>query len=35
MNVIKTNIEGELNIEPRHVRDARGSFLESLSAREF
>ena len=35
MNVIKTNIEGVLIIEPRLFRDARGYFFESFSQREF
>ena len=35
MNVIKTNIEGVLIIEPRLFRDARGYFFESFSEREF
>lgn len=34
MNVIKTNIEGVLIIEPRLFRDARGYFFESFSERE-
>jgi dTDP-4-dehydrorhamnose 3,5-epimerase len=35
MNVIKTEIEGVLIIEPRLFRDARGYFFESFSQREF
>lgn len=35
MNIIKTNIEGVLVIEPRLFRDARGYFFESFSEREF
>ena len=35
MNVIKTNINGVLIIEPRLFRDARGYFFESFSEREF
>ena len=35
MNIIKTDIEGVLIIEPRLFRDARGYFLESFSQREF
>ena len=35
MNVIKTDIEGVLIIEPRLFRDARGYFFESFSQREF
>ena len=35
MNVIKTDIEGVLIIEPRLFRDACGYFLESFSEREF
>ena len=35
MNVIKTNIEGVLIIEPRLFRDDRGYFFESFSEREF
>ena len=31
MNVIKTDIEGMLIIEPRLFRDARGYFFESYS----
>ena len=34
MNVIKTDIEGVLMIEPRLFRDARGYFFESFSERE-
>ena len=35
MNVIKTNIESVLIIEPCLFRDARGYFFESFSEREF
>ena len=35
MNIIKTNIEGVLIIEPRLFRDDRGYFLESFNEREF
>ena len=35
MEVIKTNIEGVLIIEPRLFRDGRGYFFESFSEREF
>ena len=35
MEVIKTNIEGGVIIEPRIFRDARGYFFESFSQREF
>jgi len=35
MNVIKTDIEGVLIIEPRVFTDARGYFFESFSQREF
>lgn len=35
MNVIKTDIEGVVIIEPRVFRDARGYFFESYSKREF
>lgn len=35
MNVIKTEIEGVLIIEPRLFRDARGYFFDSFSQREF
>jgi len=31
MNIIKTNIEGVLIIEPRLFRDARGYLFESSS----
>ena len=34
MNVIKTDIEGVLIIEPRLFRDARGYFFKSFSERE-
>ena len=34
MNIIKTDIEGVLIIEPRLFRDARGYFFESFSERE-
>ena len=35
MNIIKTEIDGALIIEPRLFRDARGYFFESFSEREF
>ena len=35
MEVIKTDIEGVLIIEPRIFKDARGYFFESFSQREF
>ena len=35
MEVIKTNIEGVVIIEPRLFRDSRGYFFESFSKREF
>ena len=35
MDVIKTNIEGVVIIEPRIFKDARGYFFESFSQREF
>lgn len=35
MNVIRTELEGVLIIEPRIFRDARGYFFESFSLREF
>lgn len=35
MEVIKTNIEGVVIIEPRIFKDARGNFFESFSKREF
>jgi dTDP-4-dehydrorhamnose 3,5-epimerase-like enzyme len=35
MEVIKTDIEDVLIIEPRLFRDARGYFFESFSEREF
>ncbi len=35
MEVIKTNIEGVVIIEPHIFRDARGYFFESFSQREF
>ena len=35
MNVIKTDIEGLLIIEPRVFGDARGYFFESFNAKEF
>ncbi len=35
MEVIKTEIEGVVIIEPRVFKDARGYFFESFSAREF
>ena len=35
MNIVKTNIEGILIIDPCLFRDARGYFFESFSEREF
>lgn len=35
MNIIKTEIQGVLIIEPRLFRDARGYFFDSFSEREF
>ena len=35
MEVIKTNIEGVVIIEPRIFKDDRGDFFESFSQREF
>ena len=35
MNVIETNIEGVVVIEPRLFEDSRGYFFESFSQREF
>lgn len=35
MNVVKTDIEGVLVIEPRVFGDARGYFFESFNARDF
>ena len=35
MNVIKTNIQGVLIIEPKVFGDSRGYFFESFNAREF
>ena len=35
MNVIKTNIDGVVIIEPRIFEDTRGYFFESFSQREF
>ena len=35
MNVIKTDIEGVIIIEPKIFKDARGYFFESFSKREF
>ena len=35
MEVIKTNIDGVLIIEPRLFKDSRGYFFESFSQREF
>ena len=34
MNIIKTDIDGVLIIEPRFFHDARGYFFESFSERE-
>ena len=35
MNIIKTNIEGVIIVEPRVFGDARGYFFESFSLRDF
>lgn len=35
MNIVKTNIEGVLIVEPRVFGDARGYFFESFNARDF
>ena len=35
MNIIKTDIEGVLMIEPNLFRDDRGYFLESFNEQEF
>ena len=35
MNIIKTDIDGVLIIEPRVFNDSRGYFFESFSQREF
>ena len=35
MNIIKTDIEGALIIEPRIFGDSRGYFFESFNSREF
>lgn len=35
MEVIKTNIEGVLIIEPKVFKDARGYFFDSFNAKEF
>ncbi len=35
MEIIKTNIEGVVIIEPRIFKDDRGYFFESFSQREF
>ncbi|MBQ4476571.1 MAG: dTDP-4-dehydrorhamnose 3,5-epimerase family protein, partial [Bacteroidales bacterium] len=35
MEVIKTDIEGVVIIEPKVFGDARGYFLESFNAKEF
>lgn len=35
MNIIKTEIEGVLILEPRIFRDSRGYFFESFNQREF
>lgn len=35
INVIKTNVEGPVIIEPRIFKDSRGYFFESFSQREF
>ena len=34
MNILKTEIDGVLIIEPRLFRDARGYFFESFSERK-
>ena len=35
MEVLKTDIDGVVIIEPRIFKDARGYFFESFSPREF
>ena len=35
MEVIKTNIDGVVIIEPKVFKDSRGYFFESFSQREF
>ena len=35
MEVVETNIEGVIIIEPRIFKDDRGYFFESISQREF
>ena len=35
MEVIKTDVDGVLIIEPRLFRDTRGYFFESFGEREF
>ena len=35
MNIVKTEIEGVLILEPRLFSDSRGYFFESFSEREF
>ena len=35
MNIIKTDIDGVVVIEPRVFKDERGYFFESFSQREF
>ena len=35
MNIVKTEIDGVLIIEPRVFKDSRGYFFESFSQREF
>jgi dTDP-4-dehydrorhamnose 3,5-epimerase len=35
MEIIKTNIDGVLIIEPKVFGDARGYFFESFNAKEF
>ena len=35
MDVIKTDIEGLVILEPRVIKDSRGYFFESFSQREF
>ncbi|WP_418635178.1 dTDP-4-dehydrorhamnose 3,5-epimerase family protein, partial [Segatella hominis] len=34
-NIVKTEIDGVLIVEPRLFRDARGYFFESFSERQF
>lgn len=35
MEIIKTNVQGVLIIEPHLFKDSRGYFFESFSQREF